>query len=109
MLAQINATVFTKAVAGQQSCCLGFLSSHTGWLSCNIGNTGMETQQTGPNLLVCDMGDIAVIRSPLTAVTHWVVGSILGLGTSCELSCLLVLSLATRVFLRVLQVLILPP
>jgi hypothetical protein len=41
-------------------------------------------------------------RSPLTAVVQWVVGSILGSGTSCELSCLLVLSLATRVFLRVL-------
>jgi hypothetical protein len=41
-----------------------------------------------------------IIVSPLWF--QWVVGSILGSGTSCELSCLLVLSLATRVFLWVL-------
>jgi hypothetical protein len=36
------------------------------------------------------MGDVAVMRSPLTAVVpQWVVGSTLCLGTSCELGCLL--------------------
>jgi hypothetical protein len=46
------------------------------------------------------MGGVAVILLPLTAV---VVGSILGSGTLCKLSRLLVLSLATRVFLWVLR------
>jgi hypothetical protein len=41
------------------------------------------------------MGGVAVTRTALTAV---VVGSILDSGTSRESSCLLVLSLATRVF-----------
>jgi hypothetical protein len=43
------------------------------------------------------MGDVVVIRLPLAAQwSQWVVGSTLDLGTctSCELSCLLVLSLA---------------
>jgi hypothetical protein len=46
---------------------------------------------------------ISGIRPPLTAVVPMVVGSILCSGTSCELSLLLILSLASRVFLLVLR------
>jgi hypothetical protein len=53
------------------------------------------------------MGGVAVIRSPLASrLSLWsqcVRVQALGSGTSCELSCLLVLSLATRGFPRVLR------
>jgi hypothetical protein len=49
-------------------------------------------------LLLVSMGGVAARRSPLTIVIS---GLIPGLGIICELSLLLILSLTSRVFLRV--------
>jgi hypothetical protein len=92
--------------------CINFLTRANGYLSyCScfcvhtvtycyiLGMNKVCENRTNEAMILGSMGGVAARRSPLATVTS---GSTPGLGVICELSLLLILSLALMVFLRVL-------